>query len=122
MLADVYNNCCSNKLRNTQRVNTMLTVKNTTKDDDCTNVEYTCNFVAECDGSSFWGDTAGRRVNVTGISVSDFGDFKSIYVTHDSTWDIYTDKGFARAISNALGYRVGFTEQGMQEDNLASME
>ena len=41
---------------------------------------------------------------------------------HDSTWDIYTDYGFAAAISKALGYEVRFTEQGMQDDYCASME
>lgn len=100
----------------------MLTVKRFDYNDDGNFVEYTCNFIAECDGSSIWGDTQGRRVTVTEIAVNDFGEYKSVGVTHDSTWDIYTDKGFAAAISRALGYKVGFTEQGMQEDCYASME
>jgi hypothetical protein len=45
-----------------------------------------------------------------------------VNVTHDSTWDIYTDSAFEAAISEALGFTVGFTEQGMQEDEFASME
>ncbi|NCZ60308.1 MAG: hypothetical protein EBX71_09275 [Betaproteobacteria bacterium] len=43
-------------------------------------------------------------------------------VAHDSTWDIYTDTAFESAVSGALGFDVGFTEQGMQEDGVASME
>ena len=45
-----------------------------------------------------------------------------IDVAHDTTWDIYTDSGFESAISKVLGYDVTFTEQGMQQDNYASME
>jgi beta-lactamase class D len=45
-----------------------------------------------------------------------------VNVEHNSTWDIYTDTGFESAISAALGFAVTFTEQGMQEDELASME
>ena len=100
----------------------MLTVNNVVKDDDSTTTTYDCNFIAECDGSSIWADTNGRKVQVTAISVCEFTDYKSVYVTHDSTWDIYTDYGFAAAISKALGYEVGFTEQGMQDDYCASME
>jgi hypothetical protein len=48
--------------------------------------------------------------------------YKDIVVMHDSTWDIYSDSAFEAAISAALGYDVGFTEQGMQEDERASME
>jgi len=43
-------------------------------------------------------------------------------VTHDADWEIYTDTGFEAAISTALGFDVSFTEQGMQDDNFASME
>jgi hypothetical protein len=71
-----------------------------------------------------WGDTEGRAVHVTGIVVYEYdsGMNTMIYVKHNSTWDIYTDKGFEAAISAALGYDIQFTEQGMQEDYYASME
>ena len=51
--------------------------------------------------------------------------FRSVNVTHDGgkgSWNMYTDSGFEDAISKALGFSVSFTEQGMQEDNFASME
>jgi hypothetical protein len=80
-------------------------------------------FTVECKGDSLWGDTAGRSVRVTQIVVDEDEDgYKHILVRHDSDWDIYTDTGFESAISAALGYSVSFTEQGMQEDGLASME
>ena len=88
------------------------------------------SFAVQCDGTSIWGDTRGRTVNVDSIVVETFEDdvndymrdYKHIAVKHDSTWDIYTDRGFERAVSEALGYEVQFTEQGMQEDGRASME
>ena len=100
----------------------MLTVTKVESDDNETTTQYACNFTAACDGSSIWADTTGRNVHVTAISVHECEGYKSIYVTHDSNWQIYTDTGFANAISAALGYAVQFTEQGMQEDNFASME
>lgn len=45
-----------------------------------------------------------------------------VHVAHDTDWRIYTDSGFERAISEKLGFEVMFTEQGMQENGLASME
>jgi hypothetical protein len=101
----------------------MLKIASVTQDADSTDTQYDCDFIVECAGDSLWGDTNGRKVHVTGISVfEDAEGFKSITVAHDSEWDIYTDTGFEAAISEALGYEVCFTEQGMQEDGLASME
>lgn len=100
----------------------MLTVTNVMHDTDSTTTEYACNFVAVCNGTSIWSDTTDKRVNVTAITVHEQDDYKHITVAHDSDWTIYTDTGFEAAISAALGYAVMFTEQGMQEDNLASME
>ena len=74
--------------------------------------------VVACDGSSIWGDTTGREVTVTGIAVDECG----IKVTHNSGWDIYTDAGFEKGISGILGYQVLFTEQGMQQNGIASLE
>jgi len=105
----------------------MLTLIETEVEDCVTIKRYECNFVAECDGTSIWGNTAGRKVNVYGITVieeqyDEDEHWVQVNVEHDSTWDIYTDSGFEAAISEAVGFAVRFTEQGMQEDNLASME
>ncbi len=87
---------------------------------------YECDFIAECNGSSIWSDTTNKKVRVTGITVieEEFDDCKwtQVNVEHDSEWEIYTDRGFEAAISEAVGFAVTFTEQGMQEDELASME
>ena len=88
---------------------------------------YAAQGVVECAGDSIWGDTNGRVVTVEGVRVRKItyedGDTSTMVdVEHDTTWDIYTDSGFEDAISAALGFDVGFTEQGMQEDGVASME
>lgn len=88
--------------------------------------EYDCNFVANCDGTSIWGNTKNKKVRVKSIcvvhNIFDGNIVTHVSVAHNANWEIYTDRGFERAISDALGFDVAFTEQGMQEDNIASME
>ena len=81
-------------------------------------------FTVTLAGDSIWGYEGPQTVTVTDISVyaDEYDGYKSIEVAHDSTWNIYTDSGFEDAISAKLGYDVQFTEQGMQEDGVASME
>jgi hypothetical protein len=85
---------------------------------------------------SIW-DKEGKNpktVNVTKITITnphasggymddepDEG-YRSVNVEHDGPWTIYTDSGFEKAISDMVGFEVSFTEQGMQEDGMASME
>ena len=78
-------------------------------------------------GDGLWGAEEGRVVRVNKISVVEMqyedGDSSTmVNVEHDTTWDIYTDSAFEAAVSTALGLDVTFTEQGMQDDNYASME
>jgi len=104
----------------------VLTLNNVSNDKDCVAYNFKCNFVVETAGDGLWGCEAGRKINVTGISIIHNAYDEEIYtmvnVIHDSTWDIYTDSGFESAISEAVGFKVSFTEQGMQEDEYASME
>ena len=107
----------------------MLTLINATDDEHAIVKTYACDLAVTTSGDGIWGCEAGRAIRVNEISVSQYKDedgeledYLMIYVKHDSTWDIYTDKGFETAISAALGYPVFFTEQGMQEDGVASME
>ena len=80
-------------------------------------------FTATLAGDSIWDYAGPSTVTVSSIDVYEDEDgYKSIYVEHNTTWDIYTDTGFEQAISEQLGYAVMFTEQGMQEDGIASME
>ena len=103
-----------------------LTFNGMIVDSDYTSVQYTCKFTVVTAGDGLWGCEAGRKVKVEGITVvtNAYEDTVSVMVNveHDSEWDIYTDSGFESAISEALGFDVRFTEQGMQEDNYASME
>jgi len=105
---------------------TKLTLHSFEKYDDSTAVRFDCAFTVTTAGDGLWGCEAGRKVRVTGIDVvtNAFDNEVNVQVnvTHDSDWDIYTDSGFEDAISEVLGFAVGFTEQGMQEDGIASME
>ena len=84
---------------------------------------YTADFTVTLAGDGLWGAEAGRVVRVTGATVVRENDaVLHVSVTHNSTWDIYTDTAFEAAISNALGFAVVFTEQGMQDNCYASME
>ena len=45
-----------------------------------------------------------------------------VTVEHDSNWDVYTDSAFVEAARKFTGIAdLDFTEQGMQNDNKASM-
>jgi len=79
-------------------------------------------FTVTLAGDSIWDYKGPQTVTVTNINVYTDDEYTSIEVEHDTTWEIYTDSGFEAAISAALGYDVQFTEQGMQQDGLASME
>jgi hypothetical protein len=110
----------------------MLKIVNTTveRDDDegTTYTSYDIEGTATLAGDSAWNydyDKLGNEVKVTHIGVTEYDDEDanmSIYVTHEAGWRIYTDKGFEDSISSVLGFAVAFTEQGMQDDELASME
>lgn len=104
----------------------MLTLVREEGDNLGTRKIFKCDFVAECDGTSIWSDTTGKKCQVTQIIVDKYfdedGSYTEIWVTHDGPWEIYTDKGFEAAISEVLGVTVCFTEQGWQADCRASME
>ena len=104
----------------------MLKLIRTHTDEETVVKQYEADFAVALAGDSIWSDTSGKVVQVTGITVLEdtYEDEVSrmVYVAHDAGWDIYTDSGFEAAVSEALGYSVVFTEQGMQEDGLASME
>jgi hypothetical protein len=103
-----------------------LTLVRYERDVDCIITEFACAFTVTTAGDGLWGCEAGRVINVTGVTIInniyDGEYYTMVNVQHDSTWDIYTDSGFETAISDAVGFAVTFTEQGMQDDNCASME
>ena len=88
-------------------------------------------------GDGYWGAEKGRVVTITGYEVARYtqeqiddyvdwakvGDIEHVSVMHNSTWDVYTDSAFVDAARTVTGIAdLDFTEQGMQEDKVASME
>ena len=84
------------------------------------------------DGDSLWRNQgrfigrAGEIVNVESITIREYDiddeHYFDVYVSHSADWTIYTDSGFERNISNAIGHEVRWSEQGMQEDRIAHLE
>ena len=115
-------------------VSDKLTLASTDTDVDSVSTTYNCNVEVQLAGDSCW-DCELEAVTVTSIhiheSFDEDGD-SSIHITvcynvdgdaeYEGSWRMYTDSGFEEAISELLGTRVFFTEQGMQDDGMASME
>ena len=90
------------------------------------------------DGSSIWGNTKDLFSVVNSIEFHfniDSEEYDHIYVNHNLYWEIYTDNGFEKGISDLVrklmkipdSFKckkrfITFTEQGMQTDYKASME
>jgi hypothetical protein len=96
---------------------------------------------ADIAGDSIWDcaltaadDVRINTICVTeGVAGGDYDSYTTINVYYtvnglddsealEDTWRLYTDSGFEATVSELLGYTVFFTEQGMQEDGMASME
>jgi len=117
-------------------VSDKLTLAGTDTSEDSISTTYDCNVEVQLAGDSIW-DCELEAVTVTSIHIHEQwwdeldGD-SSIHITvcynvngdteYEDSWRLYTDTGFADAISTLLGTEVMFTEQGMQEDGMASME
>lgn len=102
-----------------------------TSNSNTTIVRYDVQGYATLEGNSLWDAELkypkGMRVNLSGAEVLfeyEEGVVWSIYiyVFHDANWEIYTDSGFAKSIEKLFGFPITFTEQGMQENGIASME
>ena len=81
----------------------------------------------ETTGDSYWRESSGSEiVSIHSITIREYDmddeHYFDVYVRHDSEWTIYTDSGFERAISDAIGHEVRWSEQGMQEDGMAHLE
>lgn len=81
-------------------------------------------FTVQLAGDSIWDYEGPQTVIVTAIDIekNDEYGYHYVNVSHNTTWRIYTDTGFERAISEAIGFYVCFTERGMQENGIASLE
>ena len=80
----------------------------------------------ETAGDSYWRESGSEIVSIHSITIREYDmddeHYFDVYVRHDSEWTIYTDSGFERAISDAIGHEVRWSEQGMQEDGIAHLE
>jgi hypothetical protein len=123
------------------QVSKQLTIKSVETDEDFVTTTYTCDVRADIAGDSIWDCelTAADDVRITtiyvteGVAGGDYDNYRSVNVCYtvngfddgealDETWRLYTDSGFEATVSDLLGESVSFTEQGMQEDGVASME
>jgi hypothetical protein len=120
----------------TFNVSDKLTLASTETDTDSISTTYDCNVEVQLAGDGIW-DCEIEAVTVTSIHIHETwwdeldGD-SSIHIAvcynvngdteYEDSWRLYTDTGFADAISALLGTDVSFTEQGMQDDGYASME
>ena len=114
---------------------TLLEVRQ--EDDETTCTDYERNVEVQLAGDSIW-DCTLDTVTIKSISIAEtvYADdgYTSIHIAVcydvngvdgtevEDSWRIYTDSGFEEAVSELLGEDVSFTEQGMQEDGVASME
>jgi hypothetical protein len=86
------------------------------------------NKTVSCDGSSIWGETDGEKPLVKEILFQQEDTYYLIWVKHNGPWEVYTDDGFEKGISDIVSKHIGvpvkitFTEQGMQQKGVASME
>ena len=80
----------------------------------------------ETAGDSYWRESGSEIVSIHSITIREYDmddeHYFDVYVRHDSEWTIYTDSGFERDISDAIGHEVRWSEQGMQEDGMAHFE
>jgi hypothetical protein len=116
-------------------VSDKLTLASTDTDTDSISTTYDCNVEVQLAGDSIW-DCEIEAVTVTSIHIHEnfWDDTSTIHIAVcynvdgvdgaevEGSWRMYTDTGFADAISTLLGTQVFFTEQGMQDDGYASME
>tara|TARA_Y100000385_G_C12879250_1_gene545061 strand:- start:43 stop:651 length:609 start_codon:yes stop_codon:yes gene_type:complete len=85
------------------------------------------NFPIEIElaGDSIWDrdEPNPKTVTVTDYNMDkDEEGYVSLYVMHNGPWTIYTDSGFEKEMSEIVGMKVSFSEQGMQEDGVAHLE
>ena len=104
-----------------------MQVVNKIVDEYGTTTEYAVDAVLKCSGEGAWVARAGHAVHVTGVRKVEYtdedGDVPAmVYVAHNSDWQIYGDAGLLEAICKLTGWELGWTEQGMQDDNQACLE
>ena len=116
-------------------VSNLLTFVSKEADENVLLTDFTCNVDVTLAGDSIW-DCTLEAVTITGVYIAEtFNEDDGDIYTHiavaytvdgnedyEGSWRLYTDSGFEEAVGKLLLTDVSFTEQGMQEDNYASME
>ena len=116
-------------------VSNLLTFVSKEADENVLLTDFTCNVDVTLAGDSIW-DCTLEAVTITGVYIAEtFNEEDGDIYTHiavaytvdgnedyEGSWRLYTDSGFEEAVGKLLLTDVSFTEQGMQEDNYASME
>jgi len=114
-------------------VSNKLTLVSRQQEDETLSTEYKCKRTVVLAGDSIW-DCDIKTVCITGIHIAE-ADYDGDISTHigvvytvngdtevEGSWRLYTDTGFKAVVSKLLGCDVEYTEQGMQDNNYASME
>ena len=96
--------------------NAMFTLLESNISGDCNAYYYSCNYSVDCESGI---------VNILGVNVFNTlyeGKYiAEVHIVHDVDY-VYGDRAFEAAVSELLGFAVMFTEAGMQDEGLASME
>ena len=125
----------------TVTISDKLTLVSKETDEDFVSTHYSCDVRATLTHDSIWDCTLTDaddiricRICVTeGVAGGDYNSYRSVNVYYtvngfddcealEGSWRLYTDTGFENTVSELLGETIFFTEQGMQEDGVASME
>ena len=112
---------------NANAVDAKLQLIQTIDEDDGTSYYYDCNEQLVLEGDTLWGYTnAGDTVTVKGVCVHErkYDDTVcyDVNVMLEEEQLVYTDNSFAEAISKLINMDVDYTEQGMQDYGIVSME
>ena len=97
--------------------NNMFTlVESELNNEACRAYYYSCDYTVDCESGI---------VNIEGVNIFNTlyeGKYiAEVHVIHNVDY-VYGDRAFEEAVSKLLGFAVMFTEAGMQDKGLASME
>jgi len=97
--------------------NSMFTlVESELSNEACRAYYYSCDYTVDCESGI---------VNIEGVNIFNTlyeGKYiAEVHVIHNVDY-VYGDRAFEEAVSKLLGFAVMFTEAGMQDEGLASME
>jgi len=125
----------------TATISDKLTLTNKETDEDFVSTHYKCDVRVTLAHDSIWDCTLtdADDIRITdiyvneGVAGGDYDSYRSVNVYYtvngfddgealEDSWRMYTDSGFEDCVSELLGETIYFTEQGMQEDGVASME